>query len=228
MKFLSFVILLLLLTPPLRAQSETAPVKSPGAAADFTALADRYFDEYYFKFNPSQGTAAGFHQYDNQLEDYSRASIERQIAILKKFKVEFSGRLRRGQAGNAEQAESIDRGLILDDINSRLLNLERIRPLEKNPDVYSGGVTNSIFIIMARTYAPPEQRLKSVIAREKQVPAVFQAARENLKNPPPIYTDVALEQLPGIISFFQKDVPEAFKDVKDAALLAEFKPPTSR
>ena len=78
------------------------------------------------------------------------------------------------------------------------------------------------FLIMARTFAPPAERLKSVIAREKQVPAVFQAARQNLKNPPPIYVDVALEQIPGLIGFFQKDVPEAFKDVKDQALLAQF------
>ncbi len=102
-------------------------------------------------------------------------------------------------------------------------SLEQIRPWEKNPDVYSSGITNSIFVIMARTFAPPEERLKSVIAREKQIPAVFQAARQNLKNPPPVYVDVALEQIPGIIGFFQKDVPEAFKDVKDQALLDEFK-----
>jgi uncharacterized protein (DUF885 family) len=35
--------------------------------------------------------------------------------------------------------------------------------------------------------------------------------------------DVALEQVPGLIGFFQKDVPEAFKDVKDPALLKEFR-----
>jgi uncharacterized protein (DUF885 family) len=75
---------------------------------------------------------------------------------------------------------------------------------------------------MARTFAPPADRLKSVIAREKQAPAVFQAARQNLKNPPPIYVDVSLEQIPGLIGFFQKDVPEAFKDVKDQALLGQF------
>ena len=52
---------------------------------------------------------------------------------------------------------------------------------------------------------------------------MFQSARENLKNPPEIYTSVALEQLPGIQSFFENDVPAAFTKVKDAALLAEFK-----
>ena len=42
---------------------------------------------------------------------------------------------------------------------------------------------------MARNYAPQAERLKAVIAREKQMPAVFLAARANLKNPPKIYTE---------------------------------------
>lgn len=116
----------------------------------------------------------------------------------------------------------MDLNLILENINSTLLALEQIRSWEKNPDMYSSGVTSSIFTIMARTFAPPADRLKSVIARENQIPAVFDAARKNLKNPPPIYVDIAVEQIPGLISFFQKDVPQAFKDVKDQALLAEF------
>ena len=184
----------------------------------FNSLADQYFDKYYFKFNPSQGTAAGFHQYDMQLEDYSKASLDQQITTLKNFQKVIA----KIDPLQLSAATRVDHTLVLNDINARLLSLESIRPWEKNPDVYSSGVTNSIFVIMARTFAPPAERLKSVIAREKQVPAVFQAARQNLKNPPPIYVDVALEQIPGLISFFQKDVPEAFKDVKDQALLAQF------
>jgi uncharacterized protein (DUF885 family) len=184
----------------------------------FNSLADQYFDKYYFKFNPSAGTAAGFHQYDTQLEDYSKGSLDQQVTTLKSFQ-KVIGKIDPLQLSAATR---VDHTLVLDDINARLLSLESIRPWEKNPDVYSSGVTNSIFLIMARTFAPPAERLKSLIAREKQVPAVFQAARQNLKNPPPIYVDIALEQIPGLISFFQKDVPEAFKDVKDQALLAQF------
>lgn len=180
-------------------------------------LEDRYFDEYYFKFNPTQGTQAGFHQYDNQLEDYSRAAVDQQIATLKKFRDEFA---RVSVPANQDQAT--DYRLVVDDINSRLLTLETIRPWEKNPDQYSSGITGSIFTIMSRSYAPADQRLKSIIAREKQAPAIFQAAKQNLKNPPPIFVDVALEQISGLIGFFQKDVPEAFQDVKDPALLKEF------
>ena len=68
----------------------------------------------------------------------------------------------------------------------------------------------------------PKQRLRSVIARERQMPKMLAAARANLKNPPKIYTEVAIEQMPGMIGFFQKDVPSAFTAVKDQALLNQF------
>jgi uncharacterized protein (DUF885 family) len=172
---------------------------------------DRFFDDYYFKFNPTTGTATGFHQYDTQLEDYSRAGVEARVKALHHYEQQFSA-----------LPTSADRDLVLNYIHSTLLELEQIRMWEKNPDNYSSGVTTSIFVIMSRNFAPAPDRLKSVIARERQIPAVFEAARANLKNPPRIYTDIAIEQLPGIVSFFQNDVPGAFKSVTDPKLLAEF------
>ncbi len=172
---------------------------------------DRFFDDVYFKFNPTTGTSTGFHQYDALLEDYSKAGIDAQIQVLHRAEKEFSA-----------LPEDPDRDLILNYIRATLLNLEQVRPWEKNPDTYSSGVTNSIFVIMSRTFAPASDRLQSVIARERQFPAVFVAARANLRNPPRIYTEIAIEQLPGIISFFKNDVPTAFKQVTDAKVLGEF------
>ena len=172
---------------------------------------DRFFDDIYFKFNPTAGTSAGFHQYDALLEDYSKAAVEAHVKALHGAERQF-----------AALPADPDRDLILNDIRSTLLDLEQVRSWEKNPDNYSSGVTNSIFVIMSRTFAPPAERLQSVVARERQFPAVFQAARANLKNPPRIYTQIAIEQLPGIVSFFQNDVPTAFKLVTDPKLLADF------
>src|SRR5215813_6175822 len=61
--------------------------RDPGDA--FAKLADRYFDEFYFRYYPTAGTAAGFHQYDTRLEDYSRKAIDSQISALKQFKTQF-------------------------------------------------------------------------------------------------------------------------------------------
>ena len=55
------------------------------------------------------------------------------------------------------------------------------------------------------------------------MPAALAEARKNLDNPPKIFTEIALEQIDDNVSFFTNDVPAAFKDVTDKALLAEFK-----
>ena len=184
----------------------------------FNKLADRFFDEVLFKYDPAQATAVGFHQYDTNLPSMTAAEIESQAAALHKFEQEVAT---FGAAGLSALAAA-DRDLLLAQIRGQLLTLEVVRPWEKNPDVYSSGVSSAIFLIMSRSFAPPAERLKAVIAREKLVPLLFQSARENLKNPPRVYTEVAAEQMPGIVSFFQKDVPAAFKDVQDPALMEEF------
>jgi uncharacterized protein (DUF885 family) len=186
--------------------------------AEFNQLAERYFSEVAFRFDPVQGTAAGFHQYDAQLASGSREEIEAEIKLLKDFAIDFENTPPQGLSPQA----LADREMMVAHVRGELLDLETIRQWEKNPDVYSSGVSNAIFTIMSRSFAPPEARLKSAIAREKLIPRVFASARANLKNPPKVYTEVALEQLPGIISFFQNDVPAAFRQVTDTGLLGEF------
>jgi uncharacterized protein (DUF885 family) len=186
--------------------------------AEFGKLADRYYDELVFHFDPVQGTSAGFHQYDPLLPSGSHAEIDSQVAMLKKWQAEIARFDPRGLSAWA----AADRELIASAIDGQLLNLESIRGWEKNPDGYSSGVTNAIFVIMSRNYAPASERLRSAIARERLIPRVLTSARENLNNPPQVYTEVALEQLPGLVSFFKKDVPLAFQQVKDAQLSAEF------
>jgi uncharacterized protein (DUF885 family) len=184
----------------------------------FAEASDQYFDQVYFPYQPSQGTLAGYHQYDAKLEDPTRKSIDAQIVALH----EFEKRIDAIPAVSLDQPTRADRELVLANIHSTLLTLEVIRPWEKNPDNYSGSISNAAFSLMERKFASPEDRLRSLIAREKLMPKALTAARDNLKNPPQIYTEIAIEQLPGIVSFFQHDVPLAFVDAKDASLNAEF------
>jgi uncharacterized protein (DUF885 family) len=197
---------------------KTAATSPPGSSAALRSTADEYFDQVYFRYAPSNGTADGFHQYDAQLEDYSRAAVDRETADLKRFEARFD-------AIPAEQLDLTsqgDRELLLGNIRSTLLSLNTIRLWEKNPDQYSSGISNAAFVLMERNFAPPDDRLRSLIAREKQMPAALEAAHQNLKNPPHIYTEIALEQLPDIISFFQSDVPKAFEQARDQQLRNEF------
>jgi uncharacterized protein (DUF885 family) len=187
-------------------------------ASDFNGLIDQYFD-FYFSVHPSEGTAAGLHHYDSQLEDYSSAAQEKQIHGFKEFLAKFQSI----DGSKLSPDTAADREWMISSIRSNLLELENIQMWRKDPDHYSGGATSSIFVIMKRNYAPADERLRRAIEREKQIPRALEWARQNLRNPPKIYVEIALEQLPDETDFFRNDVPDAFSSVTDPKLMAEFK-----
>jgi uncharacterized protein (DUF885 family) len=185
----------------------------------FVHVSDEYFDQVYFPNQPTQGTLAGYHQYDTKLEDLSRPAINAELAALKKFEQRFETMHEKATFDTATRS---DCEIVLGSIRSRLLTLETIRPWEKNPDNYSSTAANGAYTIMERKFASPDERLRSLVDRERRMPGLLDQARINLMNPPHIYTEIAIEQLPGIIHFFEKDVPLAFADAKNAALKEEF------
>lgn len=184
----------------------------------FSELADKYF-EFGFSHNPDAATVLGIHKYDALAPDYSASAIKEEIDALKSFRKQFESL----KTDDFSAQTKIDQRLILGDINSRLLTLEQLKFTERDPDMYSSDSSSMIYNLMTRDFAPLTERLKLVIEREKKIPVILQAGKANLKNPPKIYTEVALEQLPGIIDFFKTSVPEAFKSVSDQNLQTEFK-----
>jgi len=137
----------------------TAPQAPPTAAgpldAQLGALADDYFDRFYFPENPSAATSYGVHKFDDRLEDYSRAGVERQVKALHGYEARFAA---IDPAGLSEQAAG-DRELLLSNVRSTLLSLEAIRGWEKNPDNYSSGITSSAY---SRGPGRPRRRWRSI------------------------------------------------------------------
>jgi uncharacterized protein (DUF885 family) len=209
-------VLFFVMSANLSAQNPPPTVSAPAFDAHYDQLVDQYFDGY-FKIHATEGTSAGFHQYDSQLEDFSRAGLDRDLAFLKEYQQKFAALHPPSRPTAAADLE-----FLRSSIAGQLLDLENIRMWEKDPDLYSSFISASAFTIMSRNYAPQAERLRALVARERQMPRAFDAARHNLKNPPRVYTEVALEQVPGIIGFFQNDVPAAFSQVKDQQLLSEF------
>ena len=198
------------------AQATMAAPAQPQVA--FDKLVDEYFN-FYFQSHPTEGTQAGLHQYDAKLEDFSRAGIDAEVTGLVQFQKKFNS-----IPGRQLSQESVgDLAVLTASIQARLLELQSIQKWRKDPDVYVSNLSYSVFMIMRRNFAPQADRLRSVVAREREIPRVLEAARENVSNPPRVYTQVALQQMPDNIKFFQNDVPAAFREVQDPRLLSEFK-----
>jgi uncharacterized protein (DUF885 family) len=192
---------------------------APAPSAEFAHFVDDYF-EAQFRARPSAGTEAGLHQYDQQLEDLSRARVLARIAELK----QLEARLDAFDRSQLSFDEAIDAQALGGDVRSELQGLEVLRTWERNPMPYVRVPGNAVDGLMKRNFAPAHDRLRSIVARLEAVPAVYAAARANVQNPPKEFTDLAIRMCDGAAGFFEGAVARWAKDAagSDTALLAEF------
>jgi uncharacterized protein (DUF885 family) len=179
----------------------------------------RAFLEDLYERQPTWATNLGIHKYDDRLDDYSQSGVARSLASLRSYRA----RIVSIDAASLSLDRQLDREQLLRTIDAQILMLDVVRPWEKDPDSYSSGLTTAAYLMIKRAFAPPEERLRGLVAREKAMPAALAEARKNLDNPPRVRTQIAIEQLDGNRDFFRTAVAEAFPTVTDKALLADFK-----
>src|SRR5262245_59959955 len=90
-------------------------------APPFAAFVDAYFDAY-FAWKPSEGTAAGLHQYDTRLEDRSAPAVAKRVETVKTLRQ----RLEPLRKGKLTPDEAIDAEVLDGLLNAELLDLETL------------------------------------------------------------------------------------------------------
>jgi uncharacterized protein (DUF885 family) len=194
----------------------------PAVAADPSAFAN-FVDEYYaalFDWDPTQATAAGIHDRDDKLGDRSEAAVTHRVDGLKKLAARLGG-LRRGKLS---ESDAIDATALDLAIRAELLDLETVRDWKRNPMTYVGQPAGGIDLLMKRTFASPEARLRSVIGRLRATPPLLAAMRANVENPPKEFTDLGLIIARGSVGYFKDDLATWAKTAagKDEKLFSEF------
>ena len=190
---------------------------APADASAFEGFANRYFAARFAMY-PTEATGAGLHDRDTELEDWSAARVKARLEGLRDqlatlVKVE-----------TATFDDQIDSQALEAQIRAEILDLETLRYWEINPMLYAGLPGGAIDGLIKRDFAPASDRLRLVIAREGKIPAVFAAARANLKNPPGEFTDLAIRMAKGSVGFFEGSVATWARTAAagNADLLAEF------
>jgi uncharacterized protein (DUF885 family) len=214
----SWLLPLLLIAGACSAPSPAPAPAKPSSDAAFTEVAKAYLEDTYQR-QPVLATLLGIHKFDDRLGDPSQQAVLAEIAALRTFRE----RAAAIDSSTLTPSNQLDREQMLLAIDGRILTLETIRPWARDPDTYSSGITNAAYIMIKRAFAPPEERLRHLIARQKAMPAVLAEARKNLDNPAKIHTEIAIEQIDGNRDFFKTAVAAAFPTVTDKALLADFK-----
>lgn len=176
----------------------------------------------YYAFNPSEGTAAGLHEFDPKLEERDAGSVAAETRRLRGVLAELA----RVPEWRLSPEARYDYLVIQSHARAQLLELEEVRMWRRDPNLYNRLVSSSIDNILKRAYAPVGQRLPAVLARERQIPRLLAEARLNLDNPPRVYTETAVAQVAGSVAFFERVVPQMFERAGgsqlDAARRAEF------
>jgi uncharacterized protein (DUF885 family) len=194
-------------------------VRGAGAGSPFALFVDDYFDAY-FAAKPTEGTAAGLHQYDARFEDGSAEAAQKRIETVK----HLQDRLNKLRSGKLSDAETIDAEVLDGRMKAELLDLEVVRTWRTNPMGYISAPASAVDLLMKRDFAPAPARLRSVIARLKAMPPMFAALKANVEEPPREFTDLAVRMGEGAIAFFRDTVRDWAKEAagSNAELFKEF------
>jgi uncharacterized protein (DUF885 family) len=188
---------------PVRRSFPPLSSSSSYQTARFNQIAEEYLKGYY-SFNPTEATAAGLHEYDSQLESRSRETVAREVRRLR----DTTGVLQRINASTLSEEARYDYLVLLSHARGQLLELQDIRMWQRDPNVYNRIASAGVDNILKRNYAPIEQRLNAVLAREREIARLLSEARANLETPPRIYTEIAIAQVRGSIDYFSRVVPQ--------------------
>jgi uncharacterized protein (DUF885 family) len=164
---------------------------APAANADDAAVdeASRAYLDLLVSISPESATRLGLHARDTELDDYSLAGFD---AALKRREAMLTSLQARFTAPHLSLAKKVDLELLEHALAVSLRRDRDLKPLARDPESYLA-VLETLFAMIARPYAPAEERARAVLARLEKVPAVVAAARANLDNPPRVWTQVALE-----------------------------------
>lgn len=182
----------------------------------FEKLSDDYL-KGYLDWRPHSGVSLGLHEYDGKIANYSKTSIETEIARLKDFDTKFS----EIDSASLSTKQYYDWKMLRSNIKNELFSFEDLQVFTKNPMTYAGAIDVNIYI--KRNFAPIEQQIKSIIAIENEAPKLYENAKANLQDSLALpQIQLAIEIARGSASFLGKDLLVALKDVKNDSLMKAF------
>ncbi len=165
----------------------------------FQKIANDYIEQY-LRANPEDATELGDHRFDGQLTDYSPEARAKEQATQK----EFREKLDAIDGSQLTDANNIDFRILKENIDYQIFRAEELRDPEWNPLVYMQSLANSLYLLVARDFASPEQRIPNLRQRMEEIPRVIAQAKANLQHPPRVHTETAIEQTQGAINLVRE------------------------
>lgn len=169
-------------------------------------FAKKYYD-FVHKTYPVFATYLGVHEFDHLLGDYSSPAIKKNLEQFKKFGQEL-------YLIKPSPDDQIDYRLLTAEIKMNQIFWGEVKDWQRQPAIYLETALIGVFLVFSRPSLSREQKIKSIRARLGEFAPLFDQAKGNLKNPPLIFTQIALESLDGALSFVMESLA-AFDKLKE-------------
>ncbi|WP_281309898.1 DUF885 domain-containing protein [Flavobacterium flavigenum] len=183
-------------------------------SGDDNAL-DKKFDKYkdgfvtsLWKMNPGWASAVGYHKLDSVLVVPDAAADQAQLDFanvqldsLKKYDIE-----------DLSDKNKTDYHMIKNHLESVIFGIKELKSSQWNPSEYN--VCGAFAEILNGKYDSLEVRLRSFNAKMNGIPAYYEAAKKNIKNPTVEHTELAIAQNIGGSSVFEADLNDALSKSK--------------
>jgi uncharacterized protein (DUF885 family) len=193
------------------------PITTAAGDEKFRQLSEDFLSGY-LAWRPELSVYLGFHEYDGKTGDLSMGSLSAELARLKSY----DQMLDEFDTAALSRKAQYDFRILQHGVKSEMFYIEDMGSYTKNPMTYAYYLDFSIYI--KRNFAPLEERLKSIIAVEKNIPGIFTAARSNLEDSlARPFIEIAVQIVRGTAGFLENDLVKGLRDIRDDSLMAVFR-----
>lgn len=165
------------------------------------------FIENLWKIYPGWASSLGYHKYDSILIVPNEAARAKELAFIKANLDSLKSFDINGLSDN----NKTDYYMIENQLKSIEWSINSFKSFEWNPTEYN--VSGSFAEILNGNYDSLDVRLRNFYLKMANIPAYYEAAKMNIKNPTTEHTLLAIEQNLGGISVFETDFHNALNKV---------------
>jgi uncharacterized protein (DUF885 family) len=184
------------------------PLSRPAPASDAGPLDERFYDLVEANFrrsivaHPNAATFLGIHTEDRRLPDGTRAAIEEQVSRTRAH----LGAIDALDPAGLSAEVRFERDIETHNLRLELFDLEEQRLWERRSTAIDG-IGDPLFGLIARNFAPLEERLDSITGRLEAIPR-FLAEHQTRSNVPQVrmWQEFELESARQMPPFFEEIV----------------------
>ncbi|MGV3629715.1 MAG: DUF885 domain-containing protein [Bacteroidota bacterium] len=175
--------------------------------ADFDAFKKTFIEDLWRQY-PGWASSAGYHKYDDQLSVPDEAGRKKELAFV-------GDQLKKLEEFDPEKLSAnnkTDYHMIENQLRSIQWGINEQKSYQWDPSGYN--VSGLFAEMLINDYEALETRLRNFGKRLQKVPAYYEAAQKNIKNPTKEHTDLAIIQNTGGLSVFEPELKAALEKSK--------------